>query len=51
MQTSAYTVSQKTSTFTTCCYFYIHSSIATILGTNVAEKARNQNVYFPTSSN
>jgi len=32
--------------------FYIHSSIATIFGTNVAEKSGNQNVlYFPTSPN
>jgi len=45
-----YTLSQKRPTFTTCCYFYVHSSIATIFGTNVAEKAGNQNVlYFPTS--
>jgi len=30
----------------------MHSSIATIFGTNVAEKIGNQNVlYFPTSSN
>ena len=30
--------------------FYIHSSIATIFGTNVAEKVGNQNVlYFPTT--
>ena len=38
---------------TTCCYFYyIHSSIATIFGTNVAEKLGNQNVlYFPTTPN
>jgi len=32
------TVSQKRPTFTTCYNFYIHSSIATILRTNVAEK-------------
>jgi len=33
------------------CYdLYIHGSIATIFGTNVAEKVGNQNVlYFPTS--
>jgi len=43
---------EKTSTFTICCYFYIHSSNATIFGTNVAQKAGNQNVfYFPTSPN
>jgi len=43
---------KKSPTFTTCCYYYMHSSIATIFGTNVAEKAGNQNVlYFPTSSN
>jgi len=43
---------KKRPTFTTCCYFYIHSSIGTIFGTNVAEKAGNQNVlYFPTSLN
>jgi len=47
-----YTVSQKSPTFTICYNFYIHSSIATIFGTNVAEKAGNQNVlYFPTTSN
>jgi len=39
-------VSKKRPTFTTCCYFYIHSSIATIFGTNVAEKAGNQNVLY-----
>jgi len=37
-----YTVSQKSPTFTSCYNFYIHSSIATIFGTNVAEKAGNQ---------
>jgi len=44
-----YTVSQKKRpTFTTCYNFYIHSSIATIFGTNVAEKVGNQTVlYFP----
>jgi len=32
--------------------YTLHSSIATIFGTNVAEKAGNQNVlYFPTSTN
>ena len=48
-----YTVSQKKRpTFTTCYIFYIHSSIVTIFGTNVAEKVGNQNVlYFPTSPN
>ena len=47
-----YTVSQKRPTFTTCYNFYIHSSIATIFGTNVAEKVGNQNVlYFPTTPN
>jgi len=45
---------KKRPTFTTCYNFYIHSSIATIFGTNVAEKVGNQNVgllYFPTSPN
>jgi len=48
-----YTVFQKKRpTFTTCYNFYIHGSIATIFGTNVAEKVDNQNVlYFPTSPN
>ena len=48
-----YTVSQKKRpSFTTCYNFYIHSSIATIFGANVAEKVGNQNVlYFPTSLN
>jgi len=42
--------SKKRSTFTTCYNFYIHSSIATIFGTNVAEKVGNQNAfYFPTT--
>jgi len=36
-----YTVSQKRPTFTTCYNFYIHGSIATIFGVNVAEKAGN----------
>jgi len=45
-------VSKKRPTFTTCYNFYIHSSIATIFGTNVAETVGNQNVlYFPTSHN
>ena len=36
----------------TCYNLYIHGSIATIFGTNVAEKVGNQNVlYFPTSLN
>jgi len=36
----------------TCYNVYIHSSIATIFGKNVAEKVGNQNIlYFPTSSN
>jgi len=35
---------KKRPTFTTCCNFYIHSSIATIFGTNVAQKVDNQNV-------
>jgi len=43
---------KKRTTFTTCYNFYIHSSIATIFGTNVAKKVGNQNVlYFPTSPN
>ena len=45
-------VSKKRPTFTTCYNFYMHSSIAAIFGTNVAEKVRNQTVlYFPTSRN
>ena len=36
----------------TCCNLYIHGSIATIFGTNVAEKVGDQNVlYFRTSPN
>jgi len=36
----------------TCYNLYIRGSIATIFGTNVAEKVGNQNVlYFPTSRN
>ena len=36
----------------TCYNLYIHGSIATIFGTDVAEKVRNQNIlYFPTSPN
>ena len=47
-----FTVSQKSPTFTTYYNFYIHSSIVTIFGTNVAEKVGNQNVlYFPTTPN
>jgi len=43
---------KKRPTFTTRYNFYIHSSIATIFGTNVAEKVGNQNVlYFPTTPN
>ena len=43
---------KKHSTLTTCYNFYIHSSIATIFGTNVAKKVGNQNVlYFPTTPN
>ena len=35
-----------------CYNLYIHGSIATIFGTNVAEKVGNQNMlYFPTSPN
>jgi len=41
---------KKRPTFTTCYTFYIHSSIVTIFGINVAETVGNQNVlYFPTS--
>ena len=43
---------KKRPTFTTCYKFYIHNSIATIFGVNVAEKVGNQNVlYFPTTHN
>jgi len=43
---------KKRPTFTTCYNFHIHSSIATIFGTNVTKKVGNQNVlYFPTSPN
>jgi len=49
---SNHAVSQKRPTSTTCYYFYIHSSIATIFGTNDAEKVGNQNIlYFPTTYN
>jgi len=47
-----YCVPKKRPTFTTCYNFYMHSSIATIFGTNVAKKVDNQNIlYFPTSPN
>jgi len=47
-----YTVSQKNVQPLTCYNLYIHCSIATIFGKNVAEKADNQNVRcFPTSPN
>jgi len=39
-------VSKKRPAFTTCYNFYIHSSIATIFGTNIAEKVGNQNVLY-----
>jgi len=43
---------KKRLTFTTCYNLYIHSSIATILGTSVDVKVGNQNVlYFPTKPN
>ena len=43
---------KKRPTFTIPYNFYIHSSIATIFGTNIAEKVGNQNVlYFPTTHN
>ena len=43
---------KKRPTFTTCYNFYIHSSITTIFGRNIAEKVGNQNVlYFPTTPN
>jgi len=45
-------VSQKNVPPLTCYSLYIHSSIATIFGKNVAETVGNQNVlYFPTSHN
>ena len=37
---------KKRPTFTTCYNFYIHSSIAKIFGTNVAEKVGNQNILY-----
>jgi len=47
-----YTLSEKRPTLTTCYNFYIHSSIATIFGTNVANKVGKQNLlYFPTIPN
>ena len=50
--THVHCVSKKRPTFTTCYNFYIHSSIVTIFGINVAEKVGNQNVlYFPTTPN
>ena len=49
---SIHRVSKKRPTFTSCYNFYIHSSIATIFVSNVAEKVGNQNLlYFPTSFN
>jgi len=43
---------KKRPTFTACYNVYIHSSIATIFGTNVAQKVGSQNVlYFPSSPN
>jgi len=46
--TCNYTVSQKNVPPLTC-YLYIHGSITTVFGTNVAEKVCNQKVlYFPT---
>jgi len=39
-------VSQKNVPRSTCNNLYIHGSIATIFGTNVAEKIRNQNVLY-----
>jgi len=45
-------VSEKRPTFTACYNFYIHSTIATIFGINVAEKVGNQNaLYFSTTPN
>ena len=40
-----YNVSRKRPTFTTCYNCYIHSSIATIFGTNVADKVGNLSNY------
>ena len=45
-----YTVFQKNVPSVACYNFDTHGSIATIFGTNVAEKVGNQNMlYFPTS--
>jgi len=47
-----YTVSRKNIPPSTCNNLYVHGSIATIFGTNVAEKVGSQNVlYFPNSPN
>ena len=47
---SIYTVSQKASHLYNLLDFTLHCSIASIFGTNVAEKVGNQKVlYFPTS--
>ena len=47
-----YTVSRKDVPHLTCHNLSMHGSIATIFGTNVAEKVGSQNVpYFPTSPN
>jgi len=49
---SIHRVSKKRPTFDLLYSLYIHDSIATIFGTNVAEKVGNQNVfYLPTSPN
>jgi len=51
-RTYTHCVSKKRPTFTTCYNFYIHSSIATIFGINVAEKVGNQSMlYFSTTPN
>jgi len=43
---------KKRPTFDFGCNLYVHGSVATIFGRNVAEKVGNQNVlYFPTPSN
>jgi len=47
-----YTVSQKNVPPLQLAIIFTYSSIATIFGTNIAEKVGNQNVlYFPTSPN
>ena len=47
-----YTVSQKNVPHLTCYNLYIHRSIATIFGKNVAQKVGNQNILnFSTSPN